>query len=675
MSIRARFLSIILTAIIGFILLLGTVYFAYEKMNMMDIEEGRVSRAVELGKDILIHANSARVYESEFLQQKEEEKVQQVKEEVNRLQSSVEQLSELIRNEVIKNSVETLLQYTTMYDSRFNQLVENLKETGYSSQVGKRGEVEEAASKLESILNEKEDYDALNVFHSIRIIEKDFIADHNPLNQLNERTAEFEAKIAGGAYTTEEKQPLLSEFDNYLNAFSEAQQLIIENLSTTTTFQTIIETINTEVEMINQALGEEHETLVQKKIELMNMIVLVVIIVSVVTFALLLLIGFIVFKSISTSVKHLQEGAQIIGNGNLVYRLKNMKNDELGKVGNVFNEMATRMHDSLFEVKKAAGQLAASSELLSAVSEQTTAQTHEVNEAVEQVASGAEQQSQDIELGLTLIEDMNEQMNQVNEYAKHISTEAKTTSEQGKTGIQVANDLDHTSAEYTELAQTLINSVKAVANQSRQVMTILETIEGISDSTSLLALNAAIEAARAGEAGKGFAVVADEVGKLAESTKQETNHIQKVISSINDKIAVSMNEAEKLSFFNEKQKDAVQQTLSSFYDIVAQVDEIEMSTDHIRTQLDEVNISTSKLIASMQEISTVAEEAAASTQEVSASSQDQIRAIDEVNYSTAELLELSRTLLRIVEQFQLEEQLVENSNEITIESENEIQKR
>ncbi|HLO96486.1 MAG TPA: methyl-accepting chemotaxis protein [Burkholderiaceae bacterium] len=79
-------------------------------------------------------------------------------------------------------------------------------------------------------------------------------------------------------------------------------------------------------------------------------------------------------------------------------------------------------------------------------------------------------------------------------------------------------------------------TMEAITQSSRQIGSIIGTIDGIAFQTNILALNAAVEAARAGEQGRGFSVVASEVRSLAQRSAGAAREIKALIESSVERI-------------------------------------------------------------------------------------------------------------------------------------------
>jgi methyl-accepting chemotaxis protein len=113
----------------------------------------------------------------------------------------------------------------------------------------------------------------------------------------------------------------------------------------------------------------------------------------------------------------------------------------------------------------------------------------------------------------------------VSEANKNVDVETN----EGRKIVNKAIDAVQTLEAKTE---SLSNLMQKLGGEIKDVGTVLDVIQDITEQTNLLALNAAIEAARAGEQGRGFAVVADEVRTLARRTADSTHEIHAIIESI-----------------------------------------------------------------------------------------------------------------------------------------------
>ncbi|HET9620346.1 MAG TPA: methyl-accepting chemotaxis protein [Kofleriaceae bacterium] len=196
---------------------------------------------------------------------------------------------------------------------------------------------------------------------------------------------------------------------------------------------------------------------------------------------MVMLIGWLLPRTIVRRLGQTIGLAQRISAGDLRHDIDTSGTDELGDLARAFDEMTTSLRRVVTEVVGAAHTVATGSE--------------EMSSTAKQIADGAAQQS-------TAAEQTASAMTEIAASVQHNAEHARGS--------------DEVTRKAAEDSRLTADAVVATLASMKDIAAKILIVEEIARKTDLLALNAAVEAARAGAQGRGFAVVADEVRKLAE---------------------------------------------------------------------------------------------------------------------------------------------------------------
>ncbi len=246
--------------------------------------------------------------------------------------------------------------------------------------------------------------------------------------------------------------------------------------------------------------------------------------VSMITWSIIIALGFALLGvwfagSISKPLENLASVFTQLGNGqgDLTTRIPLPEQKETRKLVEGFNQFTGSLHGILTNVAATSVQIRQSAAQVAEQSAMTESNSETQRDSTMHVATALNQ------MGSTV----NEIAQSAHDAASSANHSAKASAD-GQAFTQQAVDSIHQLAGQISSVTSVIESLDA---HTDDIVSILETIRGISDQTNLLALNAAIEAARAGDHGRGFSVVADEVRTLAQRAASSTEEIQSKIDS------------------------------------------------------------------------------------------------------------------------------------------------
>jgi methyl-accepting chemotaxis protein len=285
----------------------------------------------------------------------------------------------------------------------------------------------------------------------------------------------------------------------------------------------------------------------------------------------------------------------------------------------------------------ASDESAKSAQSLANYAQGQAASAEEVTATIEEMSAGIDSVANKSEMQVKALSNLVSTIDTLSDVIKNMSIEIADTDANIE---RMNNDAKFGNSSLAEMA----DGMQRVSESSRQMMTIVQIINDISEQINLLSLNAAIESARAGDSGRGFAVVADEISKLAEQTSQSINEINSLIIVNDREIQNSMDKVNESSKILQKilngvtriselmlrVSDSMNDQIETNKSVNNEAESVEQLSHEIRGSTDEQKSASEEVVQAIQRINELTQTNAAASEEMASTASEISRLSEEL---------------------------------------------
>ncbi|WP_269539956.1 methyl-accepting chemotaxis protein [Cerasicoccus fimbriatus] len=264
------------------------------------------------------------------------------------------------------------------------------------------------------------------------------------------------------------------------------------------------------------------------------------IIVGLIGIMTVLLIIVIFANRFSARIKHANDLAQAVADGNLTHEVEIVTNDETGQLLKAIELMVENLNNLLLQVKNSTIQLVSTATRISGASKSQEVAIQDFGASTQQIASAVNQISA---TSRELLDTM-----------RDVASSANETGSIAEDGRRQLMDMSASMDNLSSATSSIAAKLAVISEKANNITKVVTTIGKVSEQTNLLSLNAAIEAEKAGEHGQGFSVVAREIRRLAHQTANATVNIDSMVNEMQAAVSSGVMEMDK---FNESVRNGV----------------------------------------------------------------------------------------------------------------------
>jgi methyl-accepting chemotaxis protein len=387
-------------------------------------------------------------------------------------------------------------------------------------------------------------------------------------------------------------------------------------------------------------------------------------------FAVLILGGVIIMRSISRPIKKLISMVIDLaeGEGDLSMRLELRHRDEMGDMAKWFNRFIEKIQSMIRDIIRnsetlntassnylnLSGQMSRGADRMSEISNSVSTATEEMSMSISTIASAAEEMSVTIQSVSSTAEQMSRNMNAVTGSIEDMSDAITDIAQNAQKGSSI-------STEAMDMAKSATAVMNKLGDATTEIGEVTKLITRIAEQTNLLALNATIEAASAGDAGRGFAVVAGEIKELANKSARAAENIARSIDGVQKNIGGAVRVIEDISGIIGKINesvlvitDSVEQQTHTANDIMYNVREASIGSSNIAASIAEIAKGANEMSSNAGEAVKGSNDMAYNIQSISEAAGEANNRARKVNDSAVELADIAVQLREMVGRFKVE---------------------